>query len=221
MRHLLINGHGAVAMELGSRLRADGGQVDELELVSVLDGDGLKTLLRQAAVGGSYRNVFLDLTDGFDELAEFAADPRLAIEAMHRRTKTLLHTLKHCAQHMARGGGGRIWVLCCDHSLNSSLDVPCNPVMNLAATAAVCCLAKEVAHLDVYLNLFMMHPPEGTVARESVRLARDNLHVYGLRYRPQPAASLAETLHMYASLNALATTGGVIPLGGGISTCNI
>ncbi|MDR2012682.1 MAG: hypothetical protein LBQ20_06530 [Rhodanobacter sp.] len=173
-----------------------------------------------AASGGSYANIYIDLTEGFDESAEFQTDSEAARIALERRLKEMLRALKYGAQHMARADGGRIWVLCYDHSVSFSVMTPSNPITNYAAMAAVQCVAKEVAHFDVMVNLFMIHPPSDTVEPPLWRQARNSLHVYRLKYKPQSASQISELLHMYAGIEHLSTTGGVIPVGSGIAACN-
>lgn len=224
MLTLIINGGGLVSGALTARLEAHGHEVHALRLP---DGEDDANAIRAhferiAESGRYYANVYIDLTDGFDEVAAFQTDAGAARHALERRLKELLKALKYGAQHMARAeGGGRIWVLCFDHSVSTSVATPSNPVTNYAAMAAVQCVAKEVAHLDVRANLFMIHPPKESVPPADWRKAKENLHVYGLKYKPQPAEHVAETLHMYAQLQHLTTTGGVIPLGSGVAVCNV
>lgn len=223
MSNLIINGNGPIATALVARFRADGRGVRTIALPAGMDGaDDLKLHFEAfAADGGRYDNLYLDLTEGFDESVEFEADAGLARLALERRLKELLKVLKYGAQHMARADGGRIWVLCYDHSVSFNVSAPSNPVTNYAAMAAVQCLAKEIAHFNIQVNLFMIHPPGESVDPREWWQARHSLHVYRLKYKPQSADQVAELLQMYAGLAQLSTTGGVIPVGGGIASCNI
>lgn len=223
MSNLIINGEGPIAAALVARLEAQACDVRTLRLPKGPDDtDDLRAHFESfAASGGRYANIHIDLTEGFDEIAEFEADADAARIALEHRLKALLKALKYGAQHMARADGGRIWVLCYDHSVSFSVTAPSNPVTNYAAIAAVQCVAKEVAHLDVKVNLFMIHPPVETVEAREWRQARDSLHVYRLKYKPQSADQVSELLQMYAGLTHLSTTGGVIPVGSGIAVCNI
>jgi hypothetical protein len=222
MSNLILHGDGPIAAALAARFQAQAREVRMVRLSNVLDGaDDLKTHFETfAASGGSYANIYIDLTEGFDEIAEFRADSDAARIALERRLKQMLKALKYGAQHMARADGGRIWVLCYDHSVSFSVTAPSNPITNYAAMAAVQCVAKEVAHFDVTVNLFMIHPPSDTVEPRIWKQARDSLHVYRLKYKPQSADQVSELLHMYAGIKHLSTTGGVIPVGSGIATCN-
>jgi hypothetical protein len=222
MSNLILHGDGPIAAALASRFQAQAHDVRMLPLSDVVDGTAdLKAHFETfAASGGSYANIYIDLTEGFDEVAEFQADAEAARIALERRLKEMLKALKYGAQHMARADGGRIWVLCYDHSVSFSVTAPSNPITNYAAMAAVQCVAKEVAHFDVTVNLFMIHPPSDTVEPPLWRQARDSLHVYRLKYKPQSASQVSELLHMYAGIGQLSTTGGVIPVGSGIAVCN-
>jgi len=223
MSTLIINGGGRIATALAARFAAHGGAVQSLPLSAGVDGGNELKLHFEAfaASGAHYANIYVNLTEGFDEAAEFEADAGIARSALERRLKDMLKALKYGAQHMARGDGGRIWVLCYDHSVSFSVPAPSNPVTNYAAMAAVQCVAKEVAHFNVKINLFMIHPPRESAEPAQWRQARDSLHVYGLKYKPQPVDHVSELLHMYAGLAHLSTTGGVIPVGNGIAVCNI
>ena len=223
MSNLIINGAGPIAAALTARFQAQAGEVRALCLPEgAHDTDEVKAHFEAfAASGGSYANIYIDLTEGFDEGKEFQADAEAAGITLERRLKQTLKALKYGAQHMVRADGGRIWVLCFDHSVSFSVDAPCNPVTNHAAMAAVQCLAKEVAHFDVQVNTFMIHPTSETVDPRLWRQARDHLHVYRLKYKPQSAEQVSELLHMYAGLEHFSTTGGVIPVGSGIAVCNI
>jgi len=222
MSNLILYGDGPIAAALASRFQAQAHEVRMLRLSDVVDGTtDLKAHFETfAASGKSYANIYIDLTEGFDESAEFEADGDAARIALEQRLKEMLKALKYGAQHMARADGGRIWVLCYDHSVSFSVAAPSNPITNYAAMAAVQCVAKEVAHFDVTVNLFMIHPPSDTVAPPLWRQARDSLHVYRLKYKPQSASQVSELLHMYAGIEHLSTTGGVIPVGSGIAVCN-
>ena len=223
MAQLIINGGGRIATALTARFEAQAHDVHTLPLPQGADGaDDIKTYFAaRGATGGRYANIFIDLTEGFDEIAEFEADAELARLKLERRLKELLKALKYGAQHMARGDGGGIWVLCYDHSVSFSVSTPSNPVTNYAAMAAVQCVAKEIAHFDVKVNLFMIHPPGECVEPRQWKQARDSLHVYRLRYKPQTVDQVCELVHMYAGLTNLSTTGGVIPVGSGIAVSNI
>lgn len=222
MSNLILHGDGPIAAALAARFQAQSREVRMLRLSKVVDGaDDLKAHFETfAASGGSYANIYIDLTEGFDEIAEFQADGEAARIALERRLKEMLKALKYGAQHMARADGGRIWVLCYDHSVSFSVTAPSNPITNYAAMAAVQCVAKEVAHFNVTVNLFMIHPPSDAVEPRLWRQARDSLHVYRLKYKPQSAGQVSELLHMYAGIEHLSTTGGVIPVGSGIAVCN-
>jgi hypothetical protein len=223
VQSLIINGDGSVARSLTARLTAHGHDVDTLRLP---DGQGegvpVKEHFERAARSGRhYVNVYLDLTEGFNEVDEFGSDAELAALRLGCRLKELLKVLKYSANHLARADGGRIWVLCYDHSLHFSVGSPSNPVSNYAAMAAVQALAKEVAHFDVKVNLFLIHPPVECVEPAKWKAAKNKLDVYTLRYKPQSAEHISETLHMYAQIANLSTTGGIIPVGSGIAACNV
>ena len=222
MSNLIINGDGPIAKALTARFEAQSREVRTFRLPVNADDVEVKLHFDTFTTsGGRYDNIYIDLTEGFDEIREFDADAEAARVTLERRLKELLKALKYGAHHMARGDGGRIWVLCFDHSVSFSVTAPSNPITNYAAIAAVQCLAKEVAHLDVRVNLFMIHPTSETVEPREWRQARDHLHVYRLKYKPQSAEHVSELLQMYAGLQHLSTTGGVIPVGSGIAVCNI
>jgi hypothetical protein len=208
---------------LAARFTAHGHEVGNFRMPDDSnDASALKEHFEQFAESGRYyKNIYIDLTDGFNEIEEFKANPNLAIIRLDKRLKEMLKALKYGSQHLARSDGGCIWVLCYDHSVNFSISCPSNPITNFAAMAAVQSIAKEVARLDVRVNLFFMHPPAESVNMEELKKARNNLNVYRLKYKPEPVEHISETLHMYAELKNLSTTGGVIPLGSGIALCNI
>jgi hypothetical protein len=223
MLSLLINGDGLVSKSLETRLRAHAHEVVSFRLPEHSDSAAatMEHFERFAESGKYYRNIYLDLTDSYNEIAEFSADANSARIRLERRLKEVLKVLKYGSQHLARSAdGGRIWVLCYDHSVNFSVSSPSNPITNYAVMAAVQSIAKEVAHLDVQVNVFMIHPPKESVDMAEWKQAKNNLKVYGLKYKPQPVDHISETLHMYAELKNLTTTGGVIPLGSGIALSN-
>jgi hypothetical protein len=221
--YLIVNGGGVISTALTARLEAFSREVHVLRLPDVEDGPaGFKVHFERTAESGRYyRNIFIDLTHGFDEAAAFAADAFAAKADLDHRINGLLRALKYGAQHMARSDGGKIWVLCLDHSVSMSVSSPSNPVTNYAAMAAVQSVAQEVMHFDVRVNLFLMHPPREGVDSAQWREAKNDLRVYGLKYKPQSAAHVAETLHMYSELEHLTTTGALIPLGSGIAIGNV
>jgi hypothetical protein len=223
MLNLMINSDGVISRSLAARLMAHGHEVDTIRLPDDAVGVGtLKEHLENVAeTGRYYKNIYIDLTDNFNEIEEFNANAELARVRLDMRLKEMLKALKYGSQHLARSDGGSIWVLCYDHSVNFSISCPSNPVTNYAAMAAVQSIAKEVARLDVKVNLFLMHPPVESVDMAELKKARNNLNVYRLKYKPESVEHMSETLHMYAELKNLSTTGGVIPLGSGIASCNI
>ena len=223
MLDLIVNGGGLISKSLTARLEAFDHVVDAFPLPEVEDGaSSFKVHCERLAESGRYyRNMFVDLTDGFDEVGAFEADAFAAKTQVQHRISGLLRALKYGAQHMARSvDGGRIWVLCFDHSVSMSVTSPSNPVTNYAAMAAVQCVAKEIMHFDVKVNLFLIHPPRESIDSSEWRQAKNDLHVYGLRYKPQLVDHMSETLHMYSELKHLTTTGALIPLGSGIAIAN-
>lgn len=222
MLDLIVNDGGPISTALIVQLEAFAHEVHIFRLSDVEDNaTSCKDHLERVAESGKhYNNIFIDLTFGCNEIEAFNADALTARTKVERRINGLLRTLKYGAQHMARADGGRIWVLCLDHSVSMSVGSPSNPVTNYAAMAAVQCVAKEIMHFDVKVNLFLMHPPRESVDSADWRQAKNNLHVYGLKYKPQSADQVCETLRMYSELEHLSTTGGLIPLGSGIAIAN-
>ena len=223
MLDLIVHDGGPISTALIVQLEAFGHEVHIFRLSDV-EGNtaSLKGHLESVAESGQYyTNVFIDLTFGCNEIEAFNTDAAAARIELERRINGLLRTLKYGAQHMARSDGGKIWVLCLDHSVSMSVSTPSNPVTNYAAMAAVQCVAKEIVHFDVKVNLFLIHPPRESVDSAHWRQAKDNLHVYGLKYKPQSTDHVCETLRMYAELEHLTTTGGLIPLGSGIAIANV
>ena len=223
MLDLIVSNGGPISTSLIPQLEAQGHGVDVLRLSDVEDAatSYKATLERLAESRRYYSNIFIDLTFGFNEFEAFNADPLTARLHLERRINGLLHALKLGAQHMARSDGGKIWVLCLDHSVSMSVGSASNPVTNYAAMAAVQCLAKEIMHFDVRVNLFLIHPPRESIEPTEWKSAKNKLHVYGLKYKPQSADHMCETLRMYSELKHLTTTGALIPLGGGIAIANI
>lgn len=223
MLYLIVNGGGVISKSLIDQLEKASHEVHTLRLPNVDDSalDFKSYFETFAKSGRCYKNIFIDLTHGFNEINVFNNDALKAIFELERRIKEMLSALKYGAQHMARSDGGRIWVLCLDHSVSMSIGSASNPVTNYAAMAAVQCVAKEVMHFDVMVNLFLIHPPREEADSAEWRKAKNNLHPYGLKYKPQSAAHLCETLHLYSELKNLTTTGALIPLGSGIAIANI
>jgi hypothetical protein len=220
---LIVNGGGVISNSLVAQFERSDQEVNVVALPSTAD-DAIEFkghCEHVAESGKRYRNIFVDLTHGFDEVEAFNAGAFPAIAQLEQRINGLLSVLKYGTQHMARSDGGRIWVLCLDHSVSMSVTVPSNPVTNYAAMAAVQCVAKEVMNFDVNVNLFLIHPPRESVDAAEWRKARINLHPYGLKYRPQPVDHMSETLYMYSQLKNLTSTGALIPLGSGIAIANI
>jgi hypothetical protein len=219
---LIVNGGGPISKSLTARLEAFAHEVHALRLPDVQDSAaGFKVHFERVAESGKYyNNIFIDLTYGFNEVEAFNADTIAAKTELERRINGLLRVLKYGAQHMARSDGGKIWVLCLDHSVSMSVTSPSNPVTNYAAMAAVQSVAQEVMHFDVKVNLFLIHPPRESVDSAEWRKAKSHLRVYGLKYKPQSVDHVAETLHMYSELKNLTTTGALIPLGSGIAIAN-
>lgn len=222
MSNLIINAGGLISNALKARFEAHGDEVSALPLPMDESGlDALRTHFEMfAAAGGRYANIYIDLTEGFDEAKDFETDPAAAMVALERRLKETLKALKYGANHMARGDGGRIWVMCYDHSVSFSVSAPSNPITNYAVMAAMKCVSREVAHFDVSLNLFMIHPPGEIADAREWKQARSNLNVYRLKYKPQSAGQVSEVLYMYARLEQFTTNAGVIPVGCGVSVCN-
>jgi hypothetical protein len=221
--NLIVNGGGIIAKSLISRLEESSHEVHALGSPGARCGAaGFKDHFERIAQSGQhYDNVFIDLSSGFSEIDAFNTDTSVAIADLECRVNEMLSVLKYGAQHMARSEGGRIWVLCLDHSVSMSVSSASNPVTNYAAMAAVQCLAKEVLHFGVLVNLFLIHPPRESIDAAEWRKAKINLHPYALKYKPQPVEHLCETLQMYAELKNLTTSGALIPVGSGISTANI
>lgn len=223
MSDLFINSNGIIPQSLIERLQATGRECNVLELPEHSDGAAtVRQHFEQLSNEGRYyHNIYLDLTGGFNELAEFTADAVTAMQRLELRLTEVLKALKYGSQHLARADGGRIWVLCYDHSVNYSVASPSNPITNNAVIAAVQSIAKEVARFDVSVNVFLIHPPKESVDSNSWKQAKQSLKVYGMKYKPQPVQHIAELLQMYAGLKNLTTTGGIIPVGSGIAAGNI
>jgi len=223
MLDLIINSKGITAESLRTRLEASGHQVHTLELPSQCDD--LRTIKAHfeqlAETGECYNNIYLNVTDSFSEMDDFNQDPKTAIHLVQGRLKEILKTLKYGSQHLARAEGGRIFVLCYDHSMNINIDVASNPITNNAITAAVQSLAKEVARFGVAINLFLIHPPKESLPPKLWRDAKHDLKVYSMKYKPVLAEAQSEIMQMYSEVSNLATSGGVIPVGTGIAVCNI
>ena len=221
MLDLIVNGGGLIAPALTAQLERSSHEVHAVGMPNG-EGAGIRDHFERIARSGQrYNNVFIDLTHGFNELEVFNADAPRALAELECRIKGMLSVLKYGAQHLMRAAGGRIWVLCIDHSVSMSVSSASNPVTNYAAMAAVRCLAKEVLHFAVMVNLFMIHPPRESVDAAEWKGAKTNLDPYALRYKPQPADHLCETLHLYSELRNLTTSGALIPLGAGIAIANI
>lgn len=219
---LIVNGGGPISRALTARLEAFAHEVHTLGSPDVEDSaTGFKVYFERVAESGKYySNIFIDLTHGFNEVDAFNADAIAAKTELERRINRLLRVLKYGALQMVRSNGGKIWVLCLDHSVSMSVTTPSNPVTNYAAMAAVQSVAQEVMHFDVKVNLFLIHPPRESVDSAEWRKAKNHLRVYGLKYKPQSADHISETLHMYSELKNLTTTGALIPLGSGIAIAN-
>jgi len=223
MLDLIINSQGVTAKALAEKLIANGHEVDAMNLpIDANQEQQIKTVLEAKAEAGSYySNIFINLTDGLSELQDFNQDPATAINEVEKRLQEILKTLKYGSQHLTRSDGGRIWVLLYDHSVNMSVDAPCNPIINNAVIAAVQSIAKEVARFDVTVNTFFIHPPKESLPASMWRQAKQSLKVYNMKYKPQSVEHISEMLHLYSEAKHFGTTGGVIPIGTGIAICNI
>jgi hypothetical protein len=220
---LIVNGGGLISKALTSRLEASSHEVHVLPLPDAEDStvDFKSHLQRLAESGKFYNNIFIDLTFGFDEVEAFNDHPIEAKSDLERRINGMLRALKYGTQHLVRSDGGKIWVLCLDHGVSMSVSSPANPMTNYAAMAAVQCVAKEVMHFDVKVNLFLIFPPRESVDPAEWRKAKNELHVYGVKFKAQSVEHMSETLHMYSELKHLTTTGALIPVGSGVTTANI
>lgn len=239
MLDLFINSHGLIPQALMAQLTAQGRQCHVMTLaecgVPPVDAssaaveplpaqntpDVAAFFAAQTEAGMHYQNIYLDLTSCFDELQEFATDAIAASARIERRLVEVLKVLKYGSQHFARAEGGRIWVLCYDHSVSYSVNSPSNPITNNAVIAAVQSIAKEVARLGIHVNVFLIHPPRESLTEAQWRAAKPQLKVYGMKYKPQSLQAITELVGMYAGLQQLSTTGAVIPVGSGIGSVNI
>jgi hypothetical protein len=223
MLDLIINSKGVTAQALILRLETHGHEVHTLMLPKSKDEASIIKAHFDAIAeeGKHYTNIYLNLTDSECEISDFNLEPKAAITAIQTKLKAILKALKYGTQHLARADGGRIFVMCYDHSVNISIDAPSTPITNNAVTAAVQSLAKEVARFGVTINIFLMHPPKESLLPAQWRAAKNDLKVYSMKYKPAKAEDLSEIMHMYAEVNHLTTTGGVIPLSSGIAACNI
>ncbi len=179
MLDLIINSQGVTATALIEKLIASGHEVDSMLLPGSVNQDQeVKAKLEaKADTGKYYNNIFLNLTDGMSELQDFNQDAANAILDVEVRLQEILKTLKYGSQHLTRSEGGRIWVLLYDHSVNTSVDAPCNPIINNAVIAAVQSVAKEVSRFGITVNTFFIHPPKETLPAIKWREAKQSLKV--------------------------------------------
>ena len=228
MLDLFINSHGLIPQALMAQLAAQGRQCHVMTLAEcgvpqadTPSVDVAAYFAAQTEAGTHYQNIYLVLTSCFDELQEFASDAMAASARIERRLAEVLKVLKYGSQHFARAEGGRIWVLCYDHSVSYSVNSPSNPITNNAVIAAVQSVAKEVARFAIQVNVFLIHPPRESLAEAQWRAAKHTLKVYGMKFKPQALAAVVELVGMYAGLQHLSTNGAVIPVGSGIGSVNI
>jgi len=174
-----------------------------------------EALYEKAKEGCSFKNIFINCVDGFNEIEDYKSDFIGSIRKTQFVLTEMLTVLKYSAQHLMRGDGGSIWVLCLDQGASYSVDTPYNPIMNNAMVAAVRSLAKEVARFNITVNVFMIQPPSELADQTVWRGAKNNLKAFSMKFKPNPIKKVAEVLCMYSKMTSPPLSGVVIPIGTG------
>lgn len=158
----------------------------------------------------------------YSDVLDADADFERFTASIEERLNMFLEELQAAGALLARNsGGGQIWALTPEDSMQYYVGCPSVPIDTRARQAAVKSFAKELFRFGVRINCANVQLLEEQVSPDEWRRARDGLKTYAMRFKPNKTAAVARLLRQFLTQRDLPLAGMIVPIGIGFAENNI